>query len=640
MVHQALHGYRRGHQLLATSRDFDDEVAHALGHNSDSAPRSRGVGGNYLTGYPLPSGEYVLARTWTDAEAERPNTVVTRSLVLPRARSSRFSATRVLERLVPPSAIEVEGGRLDPIDGSELEGDLLTLMSDEASEATVFYVGSRRLFRDTTVGRERIVLALWQQIWSSARQRFYFCTAPDTSRFARVHDAVLFDAEPSGRSAAASSAVNGQLQKSLAMLRADLLKPGRLREFIHFVGSGEPQLELITMFAAAFDLLGRPRAAVPALPTLIRPFGGDNPARLRRLKRRFLSYQGPAPAWDVKPLDMLASLAEGELGRAIYASDASLDRWLRAAWTVDPEATARLILSGQRLAALPQREISAAQGIAMAFTSEAPTLITPETLNIAVAIDAAAALAVVWNRNDNGMWRAWAALESRVEVPSGYGDAGDYDWDVPLAALRSNASALKRLLRRHPPALDTLIVLADREPAASDSQVGLDGDARRCIKSRLSGRDPYLRGLARVASLDELPGQVDVPSWGGILDATEDELVLSALYLIARSNAPDLWELGARALAILYRMMAADQGVAAWHRLSPRIVGDRAAWDRCARLADDFVKCIRQLDDHRKASAIEVVRTRNPAAATALLVRLAGSRSDKKKANWWDPFSW
>src|SRR5688500_16359040 len=104
VVHQAIHGYRQGHQLLAASCEFGHEVANILGHNTDSAPRARGSDGSYLTGYPLPDTNYVVARTWVDTDAERPNTVVTRSFILPRSSRPSYSAESILSHLQRPTS--------------------------------------------------------------------------------------------------------------------------------------------------------------------------------------------------------------------------------------------------------------------------------------------------------------------------------------------------------------------------------------------------------------------------------------------------------------------------------------------------------------------------------------------------------
>jgi hypothetical protein len=88
VVERQVHGYRKGHQLLAGSVQLPKEDQAAIDRLSDVAgplrPRERFE--PYLTGYPLPSGtDYVLARTWQDLTVTRAGCVRTISLIIPMA---------------------------------------------------------------------------------------------------------------------------------------------------------------------------------------------------------------------------------------------------------------------------------------------------------------------------------------------------------------------------------------------------------------------------------------------------------------------------------------------------------------------------------------------------------------------------
>lgn len=88
VVERQVHGYRKGHQLLAGSAQLPKEDQAAIDRLSDIAgplrPRERFE--PYLTGYPLPSGtHYVLARTWQDLTVTRAGCVRTISLIIPIA---------------------------------------------------------------------------------------------------------------------------------------------------------------------------------------------------------------------------------------------------------------------------------------------------------------------------------------------------------------------------------------------------------------------------------------------------------------------------------------------------------------------------------------------------------------------------
>lgn len=88
VVDRQVHGYRQGHQLLATSVRLSKSEQSVIDRLSDVAgplrPRERFT--PYLSAYPLPNGEYyVLARTWQDSTVARAGCVRTLSLVIPIA---------------------------------------------------------------------------------------------------------------------------------------------------------------------------------------------------------------------------------------------------------------------------------------------------------------------------------------------------------------------------------------------------------------------------------------------------------------------------------------------------------------------------------------------------------------------------
>ena len=86
VVHQQLHGYRSGHQLLSASLVLDPRDQDVVNSLSDLAGGLR-PGERfdpYLTAYPLPGrSHYVLARTFQDLQAPRSGCVQTRSLFIP-----------------------------------------------------------------------------------------------------------------------------------------------------------------------------------------------------------------------------------------------------------------------------------------------------------------------------------------------------------------------------------------------------------------------------------------------------------------------------------------------------------------------------------------------------------------------------
>ena len=85
IIEQALHGYNKGHGLLASSSPFkpndDSSLMSVLsdwtGYRDESGEDA------YMTFYPLSHGErYAFAKTWYAAEMERPGCVWTHTLIV------------------------------------------------------------------------------------------------------------------------------------------------------------------------------------------------------------------------------------------------------------------------------------------------------------------------------------------------------------------------------------------------------------------------------------------------------------------------------------------------------------------------------------------------------------------------------
>jgi hypothetical protein len=106
-LEQTLHGYDRGHRLLATSTRFSSEDDRAMLNMSDLSG-SRVVDGffEYITGYMLPSKEFfALAKTWYATEMKRPGCVWTHTLLLPRALLDELRDAEALASLFCTAAV-------------------------------------------------------------------------------------------------------------------------------------------------------------------------------------------------------------------------------------------------------------------------------------------------------------------------------------------------------------------------------------------------------------------------------------------------------------------------------------------------------------------------------------------------------
>lgn len=173
------HGYVHGHQLLATSIVLDKRDQETINRLSDiSGPIGPGEEfPPYLTGYPLPSGLTVFARTWPDREARRAGCVRTQSLILATDDWASMPSPASLLNLVAEMPIassgklehvSVEPGhvRLPPV-GNPLVTGLIEALFLEDRKPIV-------CFQETEA--ETTALRLVEALWPALRRQFAFCT--------------------------------------------------------------------------------------------------------------------------------------------------------------------------------------------------------------------------------------------------------------------------------------------------------------------------------------------------------------------------------------------------------------------------------------------------------------------------------
>lgn len=173
------HGYANGHQLLATSINLDKRDQDTINRLSDvSGPIGPGEDFQpYLTGYPLPSGRFVLARTWPDKEARRAGCVRTLSLVLDGDVWSKMRGPASLLDLLTsiPSAgtttveavnVDSHSSQLPPVSGPVTTALVEALFLEQRKPIVCFQT------EDAEVATLRLVEALWPAM----RRPFAFCT--------------------------------------------------------------------------------------------------------------------------------------------------------------------------------------------------------------------------------------------------------------------------------------------------------------------------------------------------------------------------------------------------------------------------------------------------------------------------------
>jgi hypothetical protein len=176
LIDQQWHGYRRGHQLLASTialsprdQDLVDKLSDASG-----SPRPGERFEPYLTIYPLPSGQFhVAGRTWQDHDAPRSGTVFTRSLIVPVTLWGTIPLRGLLAsldyRAISENKVEIDTtdeGTWPPLQDAKLTEIVEALFLERGAPTVAFGFDST----DLIAGR------LLDALWPSRRSTLAICT--------------------------------------------------------------------------------------------------------------------------------------------------------------------------------------------------------------------------------------------------------------------------------------------------------------------------------------------------------------------------------------------------------------------------------------------------------------------------------
>jgi hypothetical protein len=187
-LEQLVHGYVRGHELLAAS-------IRPPGGDADEIARLSDLSGNllggdtpaYLTMYPLPSGShYAVARTWPDRDAVRKGCVITRTVLVPMEDwRAGVPAGAVASVLKPIGRSELAGADTSLVVDWNAEPDRRELPRNLAGATPEF---AERYFLEARVpvvwpvdeepldGVERLTFRLADFLWPARRATFSACT--------------------------------------------------------------------------------------------------------------------------------------------------------------------------------------------------------------------------------------------------------------------------------------------------------------------------------------------------------------------------------------------------------------------------------------------------------------------------------
>lgn len=190
-VHQVLHGYREGHELLSASTQLPPSARRTMLVLSDLSGDGAVRGfTEYLTGYPLDEPSlFAFARTWYAAEMPRPGCVWTHTLLISFADLAQIGALSDLSKYFRrPNAKDVAFAQ-SPISHSVSDVAELPAYGAEGSEQRAELVEA--LYRDSAPvliptddasQLEPLVLSICAQQWPRLRRIFAFCTGSLDSR--------------------------------------------------------------------------------------------------------------------------------------------------------------------------------------------------------------------------------------------------------------------------------------------------------------------------------------------------------------------------------------------------------------------------------------------------------------------------
>ena len=370
-VAQALHGYRNGHELLATSHRLSRDGSRTLLELSDlsgPAARTRGFE-SYITGYPVPGEHlYAIARTWLATEGGRPGSVWTHTLLLTPEQLATIDIVNVTKWFRRPTTTEEALGygrplKIDREDMSQRPRGVppfrLAAHGARAEEMFEALYGSDSaalailLPAESSNEYEHLVLHTWSLQWAELRGRFSFCTGALSARHVEGHP---FDLQvvPQDRAATIQRSappdtyvlIGGSRRRSASGTWDDYLPSDRddMRRARAFVWRFGPEL---TPGRLSFGHLAKLRLRAESLSNsadwqaLLEVVGGWYPrsSSAPRLKEWALTESASNLADPLTAFDRLLVLSRLRCPSAYPEWRNSLaDAFLRTFWTNEPEA--------------------------------------------------------------------------------------------------------------------------------------------------------------------------------------------------------------------------------------------------------------------------------------------------------------
>jgi hypothetical protein len=187
-VHQALFGYREGHNLLAGSISLSPRTRHFLATVTDSSGTESSEGFDCaFTGVPVPETDYyALFRTWPAPEMPRPGCVWSHVLLIELTDLARLSNLSVLRDFFRRPTIPLQQGFSDYVQELMVVPSfepILSTNSIDRPRASILLAAlyeqpesSVVVLDDVCSPWENIVFHIWSQQWPRLRRNFTFST--------------------------------------------------------------------------------------------------------------------------------------------------------------------------------------------------------------------------------------------------------------------------------------------------------------------------------------------------------------------------------------------------------------------------------------------------------------------------------
>lgn len=332
-VHQLVHGYQKGHSLLASSCSLPKSALEIVTEQSDlSGPLPAGVSvPSHLTAYPIPdTAFYALGRTWPDTDASRSGCVITHTLLIPMnawgAAENPAAYLRLHKRPDKRSLETFKQGLSLPNSIGE-QPRLSWLNAAEADEfaAKVFSEGLRSIIWFDCEAPDLLVMTLASLLWPSLRGSLYAHTFSLHAHAKVKSDLQLHFAPRSAQSYFNRVPKQCHMSKRLPGNRSESVQEW-ICELSEDLRAGGPRVSYLDGLKQYGHLLGRESSAV------------RNLFALRDLTERLPN----TPTAAVGILDIIDSL-EPVSDRALTEKQNALDAAVSEALKADAPATLRCL---------------------------------------------------------------------------------------------------------------------------------------------------------------------------------------------------------------------------------------------------------------------------------------------------------